>query len=116
MSDVLNQSVTHTHTHTSPPPHTLTPPPPTPLTPHTHTAHNTGDPLDLQTRRQFHLILWEQAGRAYEAEEYSDALPWYNYSLSLFPAQEGMDKNVAKLQVSAAHMYNSCRNDSTLAV
>ena len=29
-------------------------------------AHNTGDPLDVKSLRYFHLVLWEQASRAYE--------------------------------------------------
>ena len=29
-------------------------------------AHNTGGPLDVKSRKRFHLILWEQAARAYE--------------------------------------------------
>ncbi len=63
-------------------------------------GHNTGSPLDVEARKHLHLILWEQAAQEYEKAEYSESLQWYNYSLSLFPASEERDKNIAKLQVN----------------
>lgn len=65
-----------------------------------YTGHNTGSPLDVEARKHLHLILWEQAAKEYEKSEYAESLEWYNYSLSLFPANEERDKNIAKLQVS----------------
>ena len=68
-------------------------------------ADNTGDPLDIQSRKQFHFMFWEQAAKAYQSSQYQEALIWYNYSLSLFPnAPTTGDKNLAKLQV---HMYTA---------
>ncbi len=63
------------------------------------TAHNTGSPIDSQYLKQFHVILWDQASQASQKSEYSEAIVWYNYSLSLFTADGEKDKNVAKLQV-----------------
>jgi len=37
-----------------------------------------------------------------KASDHAEALEWYNYSLSFFPAREEKDKNVAKLQVKAS--------------
>ncbi len=66
-------------------------------------GHNTEELLDIKARRHLHLVLWEQASRAYEEGEYREALSWYSYSLGLFPLEaggsEGRDGNVAKLQV-----------------
>ena len=62
-------------------------------------AHNTGEPLDVNARQQFHVALWRQASLAYEGSEFDKALKWYNYSLSLFPPQSNKDNNIAKLQV-----------------
>lgn len=62
-------------------------------------AHNTSEPLDNKAKQQFHLVLWRQASFAYEGSEFNKALSWYNYSLSLFPAQGDKDSNIAKLQV-----------------
>jgi hypothetical protein len=72
---------------------------------HVHTyfispsAHNTGEALDIKAQQQFHLLLWRQASLAYEGSEFSKALSWYNYSLSLFPTHGDKDSNIAKLQV-----------------
>ena len=66
-----------------------------------YVGHNTGSPLDVEARKHLHLILWEQAAQEYEKSEYAESLQWYNYSLSLFPASEERDKNIAKLQVSS---------------
>lgn len=69
-------------------------------------GHNTGSPLDVEARKHLHLILWEQAAQEYEKSEYAESLQWYNYSLSLFPASEEKDKNIAKLQVSPTTLYS----------
>lgn len=56
-------------------------------------------------------MLWEQASQASEKSEHGEALLWYNYSLSLFPADAEQDKNIAKLQVCVAHpvtYYSVC--------
>ena len=34
-----------------------------------------------------------------KSSDYSKALSWYNYSLSLFPSNENKNSNIAKLQV-----------------
>ena len=72
----------------------------------TRPGHNTGSPLEVETRKHLHLILWEQAARDFERSEFTESLNWYNYSLSLFPAVTSSadssgerDKNIAKLQV-----------------
>lgn len=69
-------------------------------------GHNTGSPLDVEARKHLHLILWEQAAQEYEKSEYVESLQWYNYSLSLFPASEERDKNIAKLQVSRIKIFS----------
>ncbi|XP_046374290.2 testis-expressed protein 11-like isoform X1 [Haliotis rufescens] len=69
------------------------------------TAHNTGRPLDINTRKQFHLVFWEQAGAAFECKEYGEALTWYNYSLSLFSPSEMTSANMAKLQRNRASCF-----------
>ena len=75
-------------------------------------AHNTGEPLDTKARQQFHLLLWRQASLAYEGSEFSKALSWYNYSLSLFPAHGDKDSNIAKLQVSESR--EDCSNSYSM--
>jgi tetratricopeptide (TPR) repeat protein len=64
------------------------------------TADNTGEPLDVSSRKQFHIQFWERAAAAYERSEFAEALTWYNYSLSLFPESSVSpgDKNLGKLQ------------------
>ncbi|XP_046583412.1 testis-expressed protein 11-like [Haliotis rubra] len=69
------------------------------------TAHNTGRPLDINTRKQFHLVFWEKAGAAFESKEYGEALTWYNYSLSLFSPSEMTSINMAKLQRNRASCF-----------
>ena len=65
------------------------------------TADNTGDPLDIKSRKQLHFQIWERAAAAYERSEFAEALIWYNYSLSLFPETCGADRNLGRLQVRA---------------
>ncbi|KAI8520720.1 Testis-expressed protein 11, partial [Branchiostoma belcheri] len=62
------------------------------------TGHNTTRPLDTVTRKRFHLLLWEQAAHAYEANDHEEALRWYDYSRDLFSSSDGQDKNMAKLE------------------
>ncbi|KAK7493018.1 hypothetical protein BaRGS_00015748 [Batillaria attramentaria] len=75
-------------------------------------AHNTDRPMDATTKKQFHILFWEQASKAFEVEQrFSDALDWYNYSLSLFRSgSEGggsnfADGNMAKLHRNRASCY-----------
>ena len=66
-------------------------------------GHSRGEPLDVKAWKHLHVVLWQQASRAYEDGEYKEALSWYNYSLGLFPFEggggRGKDGNMAKLQV-----------------
>ncbi|KAK2891163.1 hypothetical protein Q8A67_013806 [Cirrhinus molitorella] len=61
------------------------------------TGHYTGKQLGPQTLSSLHLLLWDRASRNFEATNYSEALQWYNYSLSFYRAGE-LDHNLAKLQ------------------
>ncbi|KXJ24095.1 Testis-expressed sequence 11 protein [Exaiptasia diaphana] len=61
-------------------------------------GHNTGRPLDEETRKMFHILLWEKAAAFYDGKDFQEALAWYNYSLSLFTSEEkDGNKNLAKL-------------------
>jgi len=80
----ITHTCTYTHTHT----HTLTH---TCTYTHTHTCTHTHICTHMPT----------------QASDYAEALVWYNYSLSFFPAQEGRDKNIAKLQVKST-TYTTC--------
>uniref|UniRef100_A0A8C0YAC4 Protein ZIP4 homolog n=1 Tax=Cyprinus carpio carpio TaxID=630221 RepID=A0A8C0YAC4_CYPCA len=61
------------------------------------TGHYTGKQLAPQTLSSLHLLLWDRASKNFEAKNYSEALEWYNYSLSFYRAGE-LDQNLAKLQ------------------
>ncbi|KAM9795114.1 testis-expressed protein 11 [Neosynchiropus ocellatus] len=61
------------------------------------TGHYSGRKLSPQALTSLHVLLWDQASKNYEAGNYSDALLWYNYSLSFYKAGL-MDSNLAKLQ------------------
>ncbi|XP_043113113.1 testis-expressed protein 11 [Puntigrus tetrazona] len=61
------------------------------------TGHYTGKQLEPQTLSSLHLLLWDRASKNFEAKNYSEALEWYNYSLSFYRADE-LDQNLAKLQ------------------
>ncbi|XP_053734847.1 testis-expressed protein 11 [Synchiropus splendidus] len=61
------------------------------------TGHHTGRKLTLRALTSLHVMLWDKASINYEAGNYSDALLWYNYSLSFYKAGL-MDSNLAKLQ------------------
>ncbi|XP_048031827.1 testis-expressed protein 11 [Megalobrama amblycephala] len=60
-------------------------------------GHYTGKQLTPQTQSSLHILLWDRAFKNFEAKNYSEALQWYNYSLSFYKAGE-LDPNLAKLQ------------------
>nr|XP_013802121.1 PREDICTED: testis-expressed sequence 11 protein [Apteryx mantelli mantelli] len=67
-------------------------------------GHYTGKQLLPETLNQLHIILWDRAAKKYEAKSYSEALQWYNYSVSFYtPGQ--IDQNLAKLQRNMASCY-----------
>ncbi|XP_071898935.1 testis-expressed protein 11 isoform X1 [Anas platyrhynchos] len=67
-------------------------------------GHYTGKQLLSETLNQLHIILWDTAAKHYEAKNYSEALHWYNYSVSFYmPGQ--IDQNLAKLQRNMASCY-----------
>ncbi|XP_076076380.1 testis-expressed protein 11-like [Mytilus galloprovincialis] len=69
------------------------------------TGHNTGNPLDKEVLKRFHILLWEQAAEAFEEKDFKSALEWYNYSLSLYDTSQIGDKNLAKLHRNRANCY-----------
>ncbi|NXM69810.1 TEX11 protein, partial [Serilophus lunatus] len=67
-------------------------------------GHYTGKQLLPETLNQLHIILWDRAAKHYEEKNYSEALHWYNYSVSFYtPGQ--IDQNLAKLQRNVASCY-----------
>ncbi|XP_021261750.1 testis-expressed protein 11 isoform X5 [Numida meleagris] len=67
-------------------------------------GHYTGKQLLPETLNRLHIILWDRAAKHYEAKSYSEALNWYNYSVSFYtPGQ--IDQNLAKLQRNMASCY-----------
>ncbi|XP_032847719.2 testis-expressed protein 11 isoform X2 [Tyto alba] len=67
-------------------------------------GHYTGKQLLPESLNQLHIILWDTAAKHYEAKNYSEALHWYNYSISFYtPGQ--IDQNLAKLQRNMASCY-----------
>ncbi|NXW58001.1 TEX11 protein, partial [Eurystomus gularis] len=67
-------------------------------------GHYSGKHLLPETLNRLHIILWERAAKHYEAKSYSEALHWYNYSVSFYtPGQ--IDQNLAKLQRNMASCY-----------
>ncbi|KAL4233633.1 Testis-expressed protein 11 [Mactra antiquata] len=75
------------------------------------TAHHTGHPLEISVKKRFHVIFWEQAASAYEAEDFEEALQWYNYSLSLYTQSDSGDQNLAKLHRNRANCYMSVKDN-----
>ncbi|XP_071773210.2 testis-expressed protein 11 [Centroberyx gerrardi] len=65
------------------------------------TGHYTGKQLTPQALTRLHLMLWDEASKHFEAKNYSEALQWYNYSLSFYKAGQ-MEPNLAKLQRNRA--------------
>uniref|UniRef100_A0A671ULS0 Protein ZIP4 homolog n=1 Tax=Sparus aurata TaxID=8175 RepID=A0A671ULS0_SPAAU len=68
------------------------------------TGHYTGKQLTPQALTCLHVMLWDKASKHFEARDYSEALQWYNYSLSFFKAGQ-MDPNYAKLQRNRASCF-----------
>ncbi|XP_067404069.1 testis-expressed protein 11 [Emydura macquarii macquarii] len=68
------------------------------------TGHYTGKQLSPETLNRLHIILWDRAAKNYEAKNYSEALHWYNYSLSFYSSGQ-IDQNLAKLQRNMASCY-----------
>ncbi|XP_074988712.1 testis-expressed protein 11 isoform X2 [Caretta caretta] len=68
------------------------------------TGHYTGKQLSPEILNRLHIILWDRAAKSYEAKNYSEALQWYNYSLSFYSSEQ-IDQNLAKLQRNMASCY-----------
>ncbi|XP_070693295.1 testis-expressed protein 11 [Pempheris klunzingeri] len=68
------------------------------------TGHYTGKQLSPQALTSLHAMLWDKAAKHFEAKNYSEALQWYNYSLSFFKAGQ-MEPNSAKLQRNRASCF-----------
>ncbi|NWX44762.1 TEX11 protein, partial [Steatornis caripensis] len=67
-------------------------------------GHYTGKQLFPEALNRLHIILWDRAAKHYQAKNYSEALHWYNYSVSFYtPGQ--IDQNLAKLQRNMASCY-----------
>ncbi|NXD86043.1 TEX11 protein, partial [Halcyon senegalensis] len=67
-------------------------------------GHYSGKHLLPEALNQLHIILWDRAAKHYEAKSYSEALHWYNYSVSFYtPGQ--IDQNLAKLQRNMASCF-----------
>ncbi|KAF4794399.1 Testis-expressed sequence 11 protein [Turdus rufiventris] len=82
-------------------------------------GHYTGKQLLPEALNQLHIMLWDRAAKHYEVwdqaivflfisvkmeKNYSEALHWYNYSVSFYtPGQ--IDQNLAKLQRNMASCY-----------
>ncbi|XP_028272369.1 testis-expressed protein 11 [Parambassis ranga] len=68
------------------------------------TGHYTGKQLTPQALTSLHVMLWDKASKHFEARNYSEALQWYNYSLSFFKAGQ-MEPNLSKLQRNRASCF-----------
>ncbi|KAJ0002926.1 hypothetical protein NQD34_008075, partial [Periophthalmus magnuspinnatus] len=68
------------------------------------TRHYTRKQLTPQALSTLHVLLWDKAAKHFEAQNFSEALQWYNYSLSFFKAGQ-MDANLAKLQRNRASCF-----------
>ncbi|XP_040904364.1 testis-expressed protein 11 [Toxotes jaculatrix] len=68
------------------------------------TGHHTGKQLTPEALTSLHVMLWDKASKHFEARNYSEALQWYNYSLSFFKAGQ-MEPNLAKLQRNRASCF-----------
>ncbi|XP_044124927.1 testis-expressed protein 11 [Bufo gargarizans] len=68
------------------------------------TGHYTGKQLPVDMLNHLHLILWDCATKSFESKNYSEALQWYNYSLSFYAANHN-DPNLAKLQRNRASCF-----------
>ncbi|RXM91793.1 Testis-expressed sequence 11 protein [Acipenser ruthenus] len=78
------------------------------------TGHYTGKQLSPEALNHLHLLLWDRAAKNFEARNYSEAVQWYNYSLSFYSAGQ-MEQNLAKLQRNRAscflHLQQLDKND-----
>ncbi|XP_046874498.1 testis-expressed protein 11 [Hypomesus transpacificus] len=68
------------------------------------TGHHTGRQLPPQSLTTLHLLLWDKASHNFEGKSYSEALQWYNYSLSFYKAGQ-TEGNLAKLQRNRASCF-----------
>ncbi|KAH0630775.1 hypothetical protein JD844_003968 [Phrynosoma platyrhinos] len=68
-------------------------------------GHNKGKQLPSETLNHLHLVLWDKAAKNYEAKSYSEALQWYNYSLSFYSSGQVDYQNLAKLHRNMAACY-----------
>ncbi|XP_033123895.1 testis-expressed protein 11-like [Anneissia japonica] len=66
--------------------------------------------LDIDTKTKLHIMLWKQAASAFEGDDFSESLTWYNYSLSLFSNSDKGNKNLAKLQRNRASCFLALNN------
>ncbi|XP_014677969.1 PREDICTED: testis-expressed sequence 11 protein-like [Priapulus caudatus] len=70
--------------------------------------------LDDSTRKCFNVIIWDQAAKLFEAQQFADASRWYNYSLELIRTDGQTEKNkpliVAKLQRNLCSCYISLKD------
>ncbi|NXK85883.1 TEX11 protein, partial [Formicarius rufipectus] len=67
-------------------------------------GHYTGKQLLPDILNRLHIILWDRAAKHYEEKSYSEALHWYNYSVSFYTPRQ-IDENLAKLQRNMASCY-----------
>ncbi|CAI9180664.1 unnamed protein product [Rangifer tarandus platyrhynchus] len=67
-------------------------------------GHQTGKPLASELIGYFHSIIWRQAARSYEVQNFNDALNWYCYSLRFYAVDQS-DLDLAKLQRNMASCY-----------
>uniref|UniRef100_A0A8C6CQK9 Protein ZIP4 homolog n=1 Tax=Moschus moschiferus TaxID=68415 RepID=A0A8C6CQK9_MOSMO len=67
-------------------------------------GHQTGKPLASELIGYFHSIIWKQAARSFEVQNFDDALLWYCYSMRFYEADQS-DLDVAKLQRNMASCY-----------
>uniref|UniRef100_A0A3B4ZH22 Protein ZIP4 homolog n=1 Tax=Stegastes partitus TaxID=144197 RepID=A0A3B4ZH22_9TELE len=67
-------------------------------------THYTGKQLTPQALTKLHVILWDKAAKHFDTSNYSEALQWYNYSLSFFKAGQ-MEPNLARLQRNRASCF-----------
>ncbi|XP_074055539.1 testis-expressed protein 11 isoform X2 [Macrotis lagotis] len=67
-------------------------------------VHLSGKELPSIVLYWLHNVLWDQAAQRFEAQNYSEALQWYNYSLS-FSSINQVDVDLAKLQRNRASCY-----------
>ncbi|KAL0974153.1 hypothetical protein UPYG_G00216340 [Umbra pygmaea] len=68
------------------------------------TGHYSGKQLSPDNLTCLHVLLWDKAAKNFEAKDFSEALQWYNYSLSFYKASQA-DPNLAKLQRNRASCF-----------